>query len=144
MKNIHFDKLSSRWYYWMILSITAVLLVYFMFTAGKGRYASESLFFINFTALILLSRNYWYSTYVQYTKHRISIRINTTSRVGINFDDLTDVEIANAKLILTSKAKTYTIDIEDVNPKDVQKLVNLLVERTEAFYKDSGSQAYYE
>lgn len=86
----------------------------------------------------------WYKAHVQYNTSRVSIKINSKSHINIKFDNLTNIEYAKDKLILTENTKTHKIDIGDVNPQDVQKLVNVMVKRSEAFYKDSSHLKYYE
>lgn len=143
MKSIHFDNLSSKKHYLPILFGVGVLLVlYFIFKGTK--HEKLLILILNLFALILLSRMFWYEAHVQYNTSRISIKINSKSHIHIKFNDLTDIEYAKHQLILTENTKTHKIDVEDVNPNDVQKLVNVMVERSEAFYKDSSHLKYYE
>lgn len=143
MKTIKFDKLHTKKRY-IITGIGLFTLFVFYFTFKDSVHLWVFNLITSFAAVILISRPFWYEAYVQYTKQRISIRINNTSQVGINFDDLMNIENARTKLILSTKSKTHTIDVEDVNPKDVQKLVDLLVDRSEAFYRDSTNIKYYD
>lgn len=143
MKNIHFDNLYSKKHYLPVLFGVGVLLVlYFIFKDTE--HSKLFTLLLNFFALILISRMFWYKAHVQYSTSRISIKINSKSHINIMFDNLTNIEYAKDKLILTENTKTHKIGIEEVNPKDVQKLVNILVERSEAFYKDSSNLKYYE
>ncbi|MBZ9651344.1 hypothetical protein [Psychroflexus montanilacus] len=144
MKSIHFDNLSSKKHYLPILFGVGVLLVlYFIFKGTK--HEKLLILILNLFAFISLFRMFWYKAHVQYnTSRRILTRINSTSQINIIFDNLTDIEYAKDKLILTENTKTHKIDIEDVNPNDVQKLINLMIQRSEAFYKDSSHLKYYE
>lgn len=143
MKNIHFDNLTSKKHYLPILFGVGVLLVlYFIFKDTE--HEKLLILILNLFALILLSRMFWYKAHVQYNTSRISIKINSKSHINIKFNDLTDIEYAKHQIILTENTKILKIDIEDVNPQDVQKLVNVMVERSEAFYKDSSHLKYYE
>lgn len=143
MKSIHFDNLSSIKHYLPILFGVGVLLVlYFIFKGTK--HEKLLILILNLFALISLFRMFWNKAHVQYNMSRISIKINSKSHIHIKFDNLTDIEYAKHQLILIENTKTHKIDIEDVNPNDVQKLINLMVQRSEAFYKDSSHLKYYE
>ncbi len=72
------------------------------------------------------------------------MRINTSSQISLKFDSITKIEHQNNKLLITENAKIYPIDIEDVNPADVQKLVNLIVKNSNAFYEDARQITYYK
>lgn len=144
MKSIHFENLHTKRYYVLLLVINAVILIYFIATAGNGKCAKELFFITLLFSFIGLGRKLWFKTYVHCTSRRILTRINSTSQINIIFDNLTDIEYAKDKLILTENTKTHKIDIEDVNPNDVQKLINLMIQRSEAFYKDSSHLKYYE
>lgn len=143
MKNIHFDNLHSKKNYLTVLSGVGILLILYFILKDTEQ---EKIFFLilNLFSLILISRMFWYKAHVQYSASRISIKINNKSHINIKFDDMTHIEYGNTELIIKENAKTHKIDVEDVNPVDVQKLVNILVERSEAFYKDSSKLNYYE
>jgi hypothetical protein len=143
MKSIHFDNLSSKWYYIPVLGLVVLLLgSYFLF---RGHEIAH-LFYIFSTliSVILISRNFWYKAYVQYNKSRILMRINTSSQISLKFDSITKIEHQNNKLLITENTKIHPIDIEDVNPADVQKLVNLIVKNSNAFYEDARQITYYK
>lgn len=72
------------------------------------------------------------------------MRINTSSQISLKFDSITKIKHQNDKLLITENAKIHPIDIEDVNPADIQKLVNLIVNYSEAFYEDARQLTYYK
>ncbi|GGE04503.1 hypothetical protein [Psychroflexus salis] len=143
MKSIHFDNLLSKWYYLPVLGLVVLLLgSYFLFREHEDAYIFY--LFSTLISVILISRNFWYKAYVQYNKSRILMRINTSSQISLEFGSITHIKHEAEKLSLTENAKIHQIDIEDVQPADVQKLVNLIVRYSEAFYEDARQVAYYE
>lgn len=144
MKVIHFDNLYTKWYYKPILVLNAVLLIYVIITFGNGEYALEFLFISLLSSLILLARMFFFKTYVQDNSSRIFIRVNTTSGINLKFENITHIEQSEKELIIKNESKTHRINIEGINPKDIQRLVSLMVERSDAFYTDSSKLNYYE
>lgn len=144
MKRIYFDDLHAKWYSIPLLAITIAALVYFLFTSGQGLYAKEVFFVSLCFSSFSLARKFWHKAYVSATPSRISIRINSTSQLNIKFDDITHIEYAKTKLIIKENSKTHTIDVEDIRPKDIMKLVQLLIDRSDAFYQDTSTLTYYD
>ena len=143
MKSIHFDNLSSKWYYLPVIGLVALLLgLYFLFRDHED--AHLFYLFSTLISVILISRNFWYKAYVQHNKSRILMRINTSSQISLEFDSITHIKHEAKKLSITENAKIHEIDTEGVKPADVQKLVNLIVKYSEAFYEDARQVAYYK
>ncbi|GGE37524.1 hypothetical protein [Psychroflexus planctonicus] len=143
MKNIHFDNLYSKWYYIPVLSVSVLLIASFILFR-ESEYAHLFYIFSTVLSVSLITRNFWYKAYVQYNSNRISIRINTSSQINLKFDGITKIEHQVDQLLITENAKVHLINIQHINPEDVQKLVNLLVERTSAFYEDIRELTYYK
>lgn len=143
MKNIHFDNLYARGYYIpVLLGLMIFLILHLIFEDTE--HAKFFNLILNFVALILLSRMFWYKAHVQYNTSRISIKINSKSHINIKYDDITHIDYAEKKLIIKENTKTHTIDLEDIHPKDVQNLISLMIERSDAFHTDSSKLNYYE
>ncbi|MBZ9627393.1 hypothetical protein LB450_04690 [Psychroflexus sp. CAK1W] len=143
MKDIHFGNLYARRYFMpVLLGLTIFLILYLIFEdTGHAKFFN---LILNFVALILLSRMFWYKAHVQYNTSRISIKIISRSHINIKYDDITHIDYAETKLIIKENTKTHTINLEGVNPKDIQRLVSLMVERSDAFYTDSSKLNCYE
>jgi hypothetical protein len=144
MKRIHFDNFHAKWYFVAAIVVCSLLLAYSIFTEGQGRYAKEFMMVSLLMAVVLMIRKNWYASYVNYTQQRMLIRINSSSPISIDFDELTSVELRPAQLLLSTNSNHYTVDVEDIHPEDVQALINLLVKHSEAFYKDVSQPTYYE
>lgn len=143
MKSIHFDNLSSKWYYLLVIGVVILLLgLYFLFRNHED--AHLFYLFSTFISVILISRNFWYKAYVQYNKSRILIRINTSSQISLEFDKITHIKHETKTLLITANAKIHPIDIDDVKPADVQKLVSLIIKHSNAFYEDARHVSYYK
>jgi hypothetical protein len=144
MKNIHFDNLYSKKYYIPVILILVVLIILIIKDSGQGEYAKVYSTILSLLSVILISRTFWYKNYVQHTSSRILIRMNRFSSINLDFDSITEIKHTETKLEITEKGKTHNVQIEGINPEHVQKLFNLLVERSHAQYEDISNLSYYE
>jgi hypothetical protein len=144
MKNIHFDNLYSKKYYIPVIVVMLVMLFLMISYSGDGEHTKVYSTILSLLSVIIISRSFWYKNYVQHTSSRILIRTNRFSSINLEFDKITEIKHSKTTLEITEKGKIHTIQIESINPEDVQKLVNLLVERSQAQYEDSFNLSYYE
>lgn len=143
MKRIHFVNLYSKSNLLPVLFGVVVIFILYAFLVNSD-YEWYIMLLLNGFALILLSRVFWYKILVQYNTDRISMRINSKRHLTLKFDDLTEIRYNTDELLLTENTKRHRIGLDGINPKDIQKLIQILVKRSDAVYKDLEGLYYYE
>lgn len=95
--------------------------------------------------IIYFSQRFWFKNYVEWNSKAVTIKFHFLIDKTIIFSKIHSVKRLenNLKLTLTN-SKSYNFDINNVEPKHISKLTNLLIKNSNAEFFDYRDNLYYE